>query len=141
MKITAIALATGLAAMTAGTTLHADQMKNNERFCAAANAYRTDVTQLRAMGPHATVGELRTTVDRIQSDADEMEQVSGRMNTPTSRQFHEALKKLRYDVSSVPNDATLEQARGRIQSDIDNARSTGWQVATEAGCSIPENPR
>ena len=140
MKITAIALAAGLVATTAGTTLHADQT-HNERFCAAANAFRTDVTQLRAMGRNATVGELRATVDRIQSDADEMEHVSGQMNTPTSRQFHEALKKLRYDVNSVPSDATLEQVRGQIQGDIDNARSTGWQVASEAGCTIPENTR
>jgi hypothetical protein len=70
-----------------------------------------------------------------------MESAADKMKTPAAKQFTEAMKVLKQDVNDIPDDATLEQVRSKIRTDIQNAESTGQQVATEAGCPPPAEPK
>jgi len=135
---TAIAIATGLALLTAGVA-YADQ-RADARFCAAAAEFRSDVAELNAIGPHSTVAELRAATHRLDRPVNQMQRAAKKMRTPAANNFNEAMKLLRVDVNNVPDDATLEQVRAKIHADVENARDAGRQVATEAGCPAPDEP-
>jgi hypothetical protein len=133
---TAIVIATGLVALTAGAVAHADR-KADQKFCAAAAEYRSDIAELNSIGPHSTVAELRAATDRLDKPVNDMQKAADKMKTPTAKHFTESMKQLKVDVNSIPDDATLEQARAKIRGDIQNAQDAGRQVATEAGCPPP----
>jgi hypothetical protein len=59
------------------------------------------------------------------------------MKTPAAKQFEGAMTRLRNDVNTIPDDATLDQVRTKISSDIQNAQSRAQEVAIEAGCPSP----
>jgi hypothetical protein len=48
----------GLVALTIGVVAQADQ-KADEKFCASAAAFDSNVAELNAIGPHSMVAELR----------------------------------------------------------------------------------
>lgn len=133
---TAIVIATGLVALTAGAIAHADQ-KADQKFCTAAAEYRSDITELNAIGRHSTVAELRAATNRLDKPVNDMQKAADKMKTPTAKHFTESMKQLKEDVNSIPDDATLDQVRAKIQGDIENAENAGRQVATEAGCPPP----
>ncbi|HXN32018.1 MAG TPA: hypothetical protein VN894_09155 [Polyangiaceae bacterium] len=130
----------GLVALTIGVVAHADQ-KADQKFCASAAAFESNVAELNAIGPHSTVAELRAATKRVEKSANDMEKAADKMKTPAAKQFTEAMKQLKNDVDTIPDDATLKQVRSKISADSQNARSTGEQVAAEAGCPAPPPPQ
>ena len=132
----AILMATGLVALTASFAVHADQ-KVDRKFCAAAASFQSNVAELKTIGPQSTVGEVRSVRRRLDDDAAHMHKTANRINTPAANKFTEAMSKLDWDVSTIPNDQTLEQVHSRLRADVDNAQSAGRVLATEAGCDQP----
>jgi hypothetical protein len=130
-------LATGLAALTMSFAANADQKKADEKFCAAVASYQADAAELKAMGEHSTVAEVRAAMTRLDNDVNQMQSAASKMKTPTAKQFMEATKQLRKDVNNIPDDATLQQVHSKLQADVEKARSAGMQLATEAGCPLP----
>ena len=138
---TGIVIATSIVALTTSLVAHADEKKADQQFCAAAVEFRSDVAELKAIGPHSTVAELRAATDRLDKPVSDMQKAADKMKTPAAKQFTEAMKVLKQDVNNIPDDATLEQVRSKIHADIQNAQSAGQQVATEAGCPSPPAPQ
>jgi hypothetical protein len=141
MKTRAIVIATALAALTAGTAVHADQTTQNAKFCAAVGSFRSNVAQLRAISPQSTVAELRAATGRIDNDISDMQNTAKKMDTPTAKEFNDALKKVERDTNGVSDDTTLSQVHTQLQGDIDHARATGRQLAMESGCPAPATPQ
>jgi hypothetical protein len=137
---TAIWIATGALVLAAGTTVRADEQKYDRQFCDAAAEYRTNVAELKAIGPHSTVAELRSAVDRLNKPINEMQKSAHKMKTPAGQTFNDAVNQLKHDANNVPDDATLAQVQQRIRSDAQNAEKAGRQVASEAGCPAPPPP-
>jgi len=137
---TAIVIGTSIAVLTGAVVAGADQTKADKQFCAAAAEFRVAVADLQAIGPHSTVSELRAATERVDKPVNDMQKAAKKMSTPTAKHFTESMKQLDQDVNSIPNDATLEQVRSRIRDDIQAARSSGQQVAAEAGCPVAEPP-
>jgi hypothetical protein len=137
---TAIVVGASIIALTAGVAAHADQRKEDQKFCADVAAFESDVAQLNAIGQQSTVAELRAANDRVVNDAANMQKIAHKMKTPTAKQFTEAMKQLQHDVNAIPDNATLEQVRAKINADIRNAQNTGRQLAGESGCPAPQQP-
>jgi hypothetical protein len=127
-------MAAGLAVLTASFAARADQKKEDEKFCAAAAAFQSDAAELKAIGPHSTVAEAHAATGRVESDVSQMQQAAGHMKTPAAKQFVDATDTLIKYLRNIPDDATLQQARTTIQTDAQNAQTSGRQVAKEAGC-------
>jgi hypothetical protein len=123
-----------LGALTASFAARADQKKYDEKFCASAASFQSDVAELNAIGPHSTVAELRAAQTRVDNDLANMQMAASKMNTPTAKQFLDAMQRLDKDVGSVSDDATLQQVQSKIQADVQNARTAGRKLAAEAGC-------
>jgi hypothetical protein len=132
----AIVIATGLVALTAGSAAKADQ-KADQKFCAAAATFDSDAAELKAIGPHSTMAELRAATDRVEKSATAMQKAAAKIKTPTAKEFDASMKQLKQDVDKVPDDATLEQVRSKIKTDVQGTQSTGQQLATESGCPQP----
>jgi len=125
-------------ALTASVAAGADQSKEDQKFCEEAAAFQVDATQLNAIGPQSTVAELRAASDRVVEDASNMQKIAHKMKTATAKQFTEAMKQLQRDINAVPDNATLDQVRTKINADIQSARSMGRQLAAESGCPVPQ---
>jgi hypothetical protein len=132
----AIVMATGLVVLTASLSVGADQKTEDAKFCAAAAAYQSDSAELKALGPHSTMGEVRAASDRLQSDVSAMQSAASHMKTPAAKQFLDATNQLTKSIQNVPDDATLQQARTTIQTNAQNAQAAGRQLAKEAGCPV-----
>jgi hypothetical protein len=135
---TAIVIATGMVALTASVAVHADQKKADEKFCAAVASYQSNVAELKAIGPHSTVAELRAAKSRIDNDVDQMQSAASKMKTPTAKLFMQTTKQLDKDVSNIPDDATLQQVHAKIEADVKSSQTAGRQLARESGCPQPE---
>jgi hypothetical protein len=130
----AIVTTTVMAALTASFAVHADEKKADEKFCAAVTSYRSDVAELKAMGPHSTVAELKAAKIRIDKDVSQMQTAASKMKTPTAKTFLAATKKLDQEINNIPDEATLKQVRDKLQADVQSAESAGRDLAAEAGC-------
>ena len=130
----AIITTTVLAALTASFAVHADNKKADEKFCAAVTSYRSNIAELKTMGPHSTVAELRSAKSRIDKDVAEMQTAAAKMKTPTAKTFLQATRRLDQDVNKVSDDATLKQVQDKLQADVQSAQSAGRDLANEAGC-------
>jgi hypothetical protein len=124
----------GLATLTASLAAHADQKKDDEKFCAAAAAFQSDAAELKALGPHSTVAEARAASGRVENDVAQMQQAASHMKTPAAKQFVDATDTVTKYIRNIPDDATLQQVRSTIQADVQSAQTSGRQVAKEAGC-------
>lgn len=131
---TAIVIATGIVALTASVAAHADN-KQDPKFCAAMQSFDSDMAELNAIGPNSTVAEVRAAVKRVDNDVAQMQSAAGKMKTATAKQFTGSVDQLKKDVNSVSSDATLQQVHTKIQTDAQNAQTSGQALATEAGCS------
>jgi hypothetical protein len=134
------AISAGVVALTIGVVAQADQ-KTDEKFCASAAAFDSNVAELNAIGPHSTVAELRAATDRVEKSANDMQKYASKMKTPAAKDFTGAMKQLKSDVDKIPDDATLQQVHTKISADVQNAQTKGQQVATEAGCPSPAPPQ
>lgn len=133
---TAIVIAAGCVALVASAAAQAKQTPD-QKFCAAATSFQSDTGALNAMGPHATVAEVRTLHDKISEDAAELRSAASKMNTDTAKRFTTAMNQLDKDLNNIPDDATLQQVSSKIQADAQSARDAGTQLASEAGCPAP----
>jgi hypothetical protein len=130
------AIAAGLATATAVISAHADEKKNEAKFCTALTALDSDIGQLKSIGPDSTVGEVRAVQGRVDTNAKEVRKAAGKMKTPTAKEFNGAVDQLKADVHNIPDDATLAQVRDKIRSDADNVQTTGKQLASESHCPM-----
>ncbi len=137
MKKTMV-LATGLITLATGVVAHAEQQKTDEKFCAAVASFEGNMAELRAVGPHSTIAEIRAATDRVANDASKMERAAHKMKTPTAKPFTDAVAQLKTDVRAIPDDATLQQVHEKIHTDVQNAKTTGEALAVEAGCPVAE---
>jgi hypothetical protein len=128
----------GMIALSASAA-HADEKKADQKFCAAVTSFRTHIAELDGITPKSTVGELRAASDKVNKDASDMEKAAKKIKTPTGKQFTADMKKLREDVKSVTDQQTLEEARTKISSSVQSARTSGQALSTEAGCPPPKN--
>lgn len=133
----AIVMATSLVALATSLAVHADEKKTDQKFCAAAASFQSNVAELRAIDPHTTIAEVRALRTRLDNDASQLQSSASKMKTPTAKQFTDAMKQLDKDVNNIPDDATLGQVHAKLQADSQNAQSAGEQLATEAGCPPP----
>jgi hypothetical protein len=130
-------MATGWVALSASAVVQADQTKIDAKFCAALASFHADVISLNALGPNATVGELRASEKRVYKDVNQMRTAAYWKDTPASNRFVDAVNQLDKNVNNVPDSMTVQQARSKIEADIQNAQTTGQEVAAEAGCPQP----
>lgn len=130
----------GFVALSAGFVgrAHADEKKADEKFCAAAAAYQSDIAELKATGEHSTVAEVRAARRRIDAHVHDMTTAAARMKTPAAKTFLAATHKLDKDIDSVSDDATLKQVSDTIRADVKEAKAAAEQVAAEAGCPQTE---
>ena len=129
-----------MAALTASLAVHADDKKADEKFCAAVTSYRSNVEELKAIGPHSTVAEVRAARTRIDKDVADMQTAASKMKTPTAKTFLQATKRLDQDVSKISDDATLRQVHAKLQADVQGAQEAGRDLANEAGCPAAATP-
>jgi hypothetical protein len=127
----------GLVALTLGVTAGADQKKAETQFCAAAAQFDSDSGALSAIGPQSTVAELRAATNRVENDANMMQKDAKKMKTPTAKEFTTAMSQLKKSVNNIPDQATLDQVRTKLDKDIQNVTNLGQKVAVEAGCPSP----
>jgi hypothetical protein len=130
----AIVMTVGLSLLAVVVSARADEKKVDEKFCAAEAAFHSDIEQLNAVGPHTTAAEVHAVKDRIDNEVFQMQMAASRMKTPAAKAFLDATKQLDKDLGNIPDDATLQQAHARIQSDAESAQTAGRHLADEAGC-------
>jgi hypothetical protein len=135
-----ILIAAGLAALLASASGRADEAKKNAKFCASMADFNSDVAALQSIGGNSTVAELRTASGRVEDSANKVVKSAGKMDTPTAKQFTDSAKQLRTDASSIPETITVDQARARIDGDVQNVKRAARRLATEAGCPEPTHP-
>lgn len=135
MKTRAVLIATGFFAATMMSAVtHADQKKHEEAFCAALTKFRADFTTLQSIGPDSTMAELRAASDRIATDANDVQKAASKIKSPTAKQFTDSAHQLRDEIQALPSNITIQQAKSRIQGDIQNVQQSAQQLATESGC-------
>jgi hypothetical protein len=138
MKTRAVLIATSLCAATAMSAVaQPDQKKHQAAFCATLVKFRTDVTTLESTGPSSTMAELRSASDRLAMDADEVQRAAHKMKSPAAKQFTDSARQLREQIQSLPPNITVDQAKSRIQDDLQNVRQSAHKLATESGCPEP----
>lgn len=129
----------GFMALTASfaARANADKKMIDEKFCAAAALYQSDIAKLKAMGEHSTVAEMRAARPRIDTHVTDMTSAAARMRPLPAKTFLDATRKLDKDIDIVPDDpdhAMLKQVADTIRSDAIDAQIAAEQVAAEAGC-------
>lgn len=136
----AIVISTVFAGALGGAAYAQDKADKgaDQKFCDQLMKFHADVSALDALGPSSTIGELRTTVNKVADDADAVKAQSGKMKSPTAKQFTDAANQLRKEVRSMPDSVTIDQAKSRIRGDIQNVKQAGHKLAMESGCQMPE---
>ena len=135
MTTRAVLIATGLFAATMMSAVaHADEKQHQEKFCASLAKFHADFTTLESIGPSSTVADLRAAADRIAADADEVQTAAQKIKSPTAKQFTDSAHQLRKEVRALPPNITRDQAKSRVQDDIQNVKQSAQQLAAESGC-------
>jgi hypothetical protein len=134
MKTRAFLVAAGLAALTMSAAASADEAKKNAKFCSSLTDFDSGVATLQSIGATSTVADLRSATGRVEADANKVMKAAGKIKTDTAKQFTESARQLRMDTSAIPDTVTIEQARSRIDGDVQNVKRAARQLATEAGC-------
>jgi hypothetical protein len=133
-KIYWMAATAGLWLVTSG--VRADEKTADQKYCAALASYQKDIAQLDAMGGQATVADVRNATSRIDKDVSDMKKAASKMDTPSAKEFTEAIKQLDKDANSIPDNATMDQVQATMQADVKRAKSAGAKLASEAGCPV-----
>jgi hypothetical protein len=123
-----------LAVMMTATAAHADNTKHEERYCTALSSLKDDLTKLRGMRDDAKASELRTVIDRIDSDSREVEKQGSKIKTPAGKQFMASAERLKVEGRAVSDDMTIGQIRSRLHGDVDKLEASAQQLADESGC-------
>jgi hypothetical protein len=134
--LTQVALAAGLAVITATAGARADEKKVDQKFCSNVVAADANLTKLDGMTDNASVGEVHATTARIESNATEMKKAPTKMQTAAGQHFEDAVGQLNKEVSAITDKEALAKARDRIKSNAQDAQSAAKQLATEASCPI-----
>ncbi|HTR52171.1 MAG TPA: hypothetical protein VMJ10_15765 [Kofleriaceae bacterium] len=112
----------------------ADDTKKNVEFCQALSDFHADMKTLDNIGAQSTIGELRSAVDRSSDDARKVEKAATKIKSPTSTVFVASAKKLKSDARDLPDNITIEQAKAKLQDDIQKLKDSEKQMTAEAGC-------
>jgi hypothetical protein len=134
MRKEVILIAAGLAALITSASARADDPKKDAKFCASLTDFDSAVAALQAMRPSNTIADLRTASGRVEKDANKVLKAAGKIDTPAGKQLTDSAKQLRTDAGAIPDTLTIEQARSRIQGDVQNVKRATRRLATEAGC-------
>lgn len=135
MKTRTVLIATGFFAATMTSAMaHADQQKHEKDFCAALAKFRADFTKLESIGPSSTMADLRAATDRAAMDADDVQKTAHKIKSPTAKQFTASARKLRDEIHALPPNITVDQAKSRIDDDIQNVQQSAQKLATESNC-------
>ena len=123
-----------LATVMTVSAARADDAKNKADFCAALSDFHADMKTLENIGPQSTIGELRSAIDRSSDDAHKVEKSAAKIKSPTSTAFVASAKKLKSDARELPDNITVEQAKAKLQDDIQKLKDNEKQMTGEAGC-------
>lgn len=123
-----------LAVMMTATAARADNTKAEERYCTALSSLKDDLTKLRAMRDDSKASELRTIIDRIDSDSREVEKQGSKIKTAAGKQFMASAERLKVEGRAVTDDMTIGQIRTRLHEDVTNLETSAQQLADESGC-------
>ena len=135
MKIRTGVMTAALAATTMFSSLaFADQAKHEKKFCNAIEKFSVSLSKFDALDKSATVGELRNAADRVSNDASKVVSEAKGIKSDSAKQFTDAAKQLRTETQALEGSMTVDQARTRIDQDIENVRRSGQQLADESGC-------
>jgi hypothetical protein len=136
MKIRAIVIQVGIPVVVVMTTslARADRAKHEEKYCSALSAVSADLATLDALGPSATVGQLRANVEKIDTDTKAVDREARKIKTETSKRFVEAADQLYNEARSLPDGLTIEEARTRLGGDVQAVKRTARALADESGC-------
>jgi hypothetical protein len=142
MKTIAISASILLVVMTS-MTARADRKKHEEKYCSALSGVSTDLAKLEALGPRSTLSELRAEVMQIDKDAKTVDREARKIKTATSKQFVQAAEQLYKEMRSLPDSMTIEEARTRLDGDVQAVKRSARALATESGCpeAMPEAPK
>ncbi len=135
MRTQALLIATGIFAATMTSVVaHADEKSHEEKFCGALAQFHADLTALESIGPSSTVADLRAASDRVTKDADDVKKAAHKIKSPTAKEFTDSANQLREEVRALPPNITIDQAKSRIQDDVQNVEQSARKLATESGC-------
>jgi hypothetical protein len=142
IRLLAIPVTFGALVLTSAVT-HADKSKHEERYCSALMALGNDLSKLEAIGPSSTIHELRKAVDNIDGDGRNVAKEARKIGTPTSKRFVESVDRLSSEARSLSDNMTVEQARSKVDGNIQDVKRNAQELATESGCpeAVPELPR
>jgi hypothetical protein len=138
----AIPVSFGALVVTSAVT-HADKSAHEERYCSALMALGNDLSKLDAIGPSSTIHELRTAVDSIDGDGRNVAKEARKIRTPTAKRFVESVDTLSTEARSLSENMTVEQARAKIDGNIQDVKRNAQELANESGCpeAVPVLPR
>jgi hypothetical protein len=124
----------GLVVLMTGAVARADEKAKEEKFCAAITDFHSDMSTFDSLGPSSTVAELRAASDRISTDSKSVQKAASKIKTATSKEFVNAVDKLRSDAKSLPDNITIEQAKAKLDNDITKVKAATRKLTTESGC-------
>lgn len=123
--------------MMTSTTAGADRKQRDETYCSALSAVSADLAQLEAIGPSATLGDLRATAAWTDYDTRAVHRAASELNRPTAKQLVRAVEHLNDATRSLPDSTTVDEARLRVGDDFKAAKGTARALADMSGCFEP----
>jgi len=139
MKTITLMIASLATVMTVSVA-RADDTKKQAEFCQALSDFHGDVKAVDNIGPQSTLGELRSAVEKTGNDARKVERAAMKIKTSTATAFTSQTKKLRDDARDLPDNITIDQAKTRLQDDIQKVKDAEKQLTAESGCPAEGMP-
>lgn len=124
-----------LAVMTTAGVVHADTQKHQGRYCTALASLKDDLQKLEALNDQSKVSELRTIVDRLDKEVQQIEKEGSKIKTPAGKQFMASAERVKVEARATSDDMTIGQVKSRIRDDASNLQQSAQQLADESGCS------
>lgn len=110
------------------------QQEANEQFCDDTAEFIASLRVVRDLDSDATLEEIEAARDRVKAAHDAMIGSSVGVVEAQLDDFEEAWAELETAVDDLEADATLEEALGQVDDEVENASTTASQVLNDVDC-------
>lgn len=102
--------------------------------CTALMDFEASLGDMVALGPGATVGDLRAAADEVQASFSDFEDAAAQVAEAQAADLKQAYDQLQSTIQQIPDDATIQEALTMIQPDLAAVEAEWQSVFDDLNC-------
>jgi hypothetical protein len=129
-----LALSTACSPSKEAVNNSADTAAAQADYCTSLNLLRTDMAVLQALGPNATIAQVKDSVSKVQDDVNQLSRDAKNMNNAKTDQVNSAYQNLQRSAQGISDNTSIAAAVATLTPQIaavNQAQNQAKQVSCQ----------